>query len=58
MPTSALPTLAANASMTLATDWDTEHSQALAPERTAWMIQALGFTGRANHYAGALGTTN
>ncbi len=54
VPTTALPTLAANASMTLATDWDTEHSQALAPERTAWMIQALGFTGRANHYAGAL----
>lgn len=39
---------------TLATDWDTLHSQALAPERTAWLIQALGFTGRANHYAGAL----
>ncbi len=54
VPTSALPTLAGNTSMTLATDWDTEHSQALAPERTAWMIQALGFTGRANHYAGAL----
>jgi hypothetical protein len=40
--------------MTLATDWDTLNSQALAPERTAWQIQALGFTGRANHYAGAL----
>ena len=40
--------------MTLATDWDTDHSIALAPERTAWMIQALGFAGRANHYVGAL----
>jgi len=54
IPTSALPTLAPDTRMTLATDWDTEHSQALAPERTAWMIQALGFAGRANHYAGAL----
>jgi len=41
-------------STTLATDWDTLHSQALAPERTAWLIQKLGFQGRANHYAGAL----
>ena len=40
--------------MTLATDWDTEHSLALAPERTAWMIDSLGFTGRQNHYVGAL----
>jgi hypothetical protein len=54
VPKSALPTLAPDTRMTLATDWDTEHSQALAPERTAWMIQALGFAGRANHYAGAL----
>ncbi|MBI3667256.1 MAG: hypothetical protein HY236_13700 [Acidobacteria bacterium] len=38
----------------LATDWDTDHSLALAPERVAWNIQMLGFTGRANHYAGAL----
>jgi len=54
VPTSTLPTLAPDTRMTLATDWDTLHSQALAPERTAWMIQALGFAGRANHYAGAL----
>ena len=39
---------------TLATDWDTEHSLALAPERTAWFVQSLGFTGRQNHYVGAL----
>ena len=40
--------------MTLATDWDTEHSLVLAPERTAGMIQSLGFTARQNHYCGAL----
>jgi hypothetical protein len=39
---------------TLATDWDTDHSLAIAPERTAWLIQKLGFHGRANHYAGAM----
>ena len=40
--------------LTLATDWDTLHSIAIAPERTAWLIDTLGFTGRANHYAGAM----
>ena len=54
IPTDALPTIVPDQQTTLATDWDTLHSQALAPERTAWLIQALGFTGRANHYAGAL----
>jgi len=54
IPTGDLPTFLADPQTTLATDWDTLHSQALAPERTAWLIQALGFTGRANHYAGAL----
>jgi hypothetical protein len=49
-----LPTFPTMANYTLATDWDTEHSMALAPERTAWLINKLGFTGRANHYAGAL----
>ena len=39
--------------MTLATDWDTDHSLAIAAERTAWLMQKLGFCGRANHYAGA-----
>ncbi len=39
---------------TLATDWDTDHSLALAPERVAWNLNMLGFTGTANHYAGAL----
>jgi len=54
VPTTNLPTFVANQQTTLATDWDTLNSQALAPDRTAWQIQALGFTGRANHYAGAL----
>jgi hypothetical protein len=54
IPTGALPAFQPDPQTTLATDWDTLHSQALAPERTAWLIQVLGFTGRSNHYAGAL----
>jgi hypothetical protein len=54
IPTDTLPVYAGEARLALATDWDTEHSLALAPERTAWMIQSLGFRGRVNHYAGAL----
>lgn len=42
------------ASETLATDWDTDHSLALPPERVAWNLNMLGFKGRANHYAGAI----
>lgn len=53
-PTYDLPDFPAIGSTTLATDWDTDHSLALAPERTAWLIAKLGFLGRANHYAGAL----
>ena len=52
--TNELPDFATIPATTLATDWDTNHSIALAPERTAWIIQKLGFCGRANHYAGAL----
>jgi len=39
---------------TLATDWDTDHSIAIPPERTAWMMHSMGFHGRVNHYVGAL----
>ena len=39
---------------TLATDWDTDHSLALAPERVAWNLDMLGFRGRANHFVGAI----
>src|ERR1035438_6678473 len=53
-PTGQLPAFDSSPATTLATDWDTLHSIALAPERTAWLINKLGFTGRANHYAGAL----
>ncbi len=55
LPSPNLPDFPLVPITTLATDWDTLHSQALAPERTAWLIQKLGFRGRANHYAGALG---
>ncbi|MFB3829027.1 MAG: hypothetical protein ACE15B_19830 [Bryobacteraceae bacterium] len=54
VPVEDLPSFPADSQSTLATDWDTDHSLALAPERTAWMIQSLGYTGRANHYVGAL----
>lgn len=53
-PCADLPEFPANPTTSLATDWDTEHSLAIAPERTAWLMQKLGFRGRANHYAGAL----
>ena len=54
IPTTSLPVFPVEQRMTLATDWDTLHSVALPPERTAWFIQSLGFTGRQNHYVGAL----
>jgi len=53
-PTTDLPDFGSMTTTTLATDWDTDHSIALAAERTAWLIHKLGFTGRANHYAGAM----
>jgi hypothetical protein len=54
VPTTTLPVYGVDDQATLATDWDTDHSMALAPERTAWLIHTLGFQGRANHYVGAL----
>ncbi len=54
VPTQGLPVFPVEPRLTLATDWDTLHSISLAPERTAWFINSLGFTGRQNHYAGAL----
>lgn len=50
----SLPLVPQEARLTLSTDWDTDHSIALPPERTAWLINRLGFGGRVNHYAGAL----
>jgi hypothetical protein len=54
VPSGVVPEIGADRTLTLATDWDTDHSICLAPERTAWMISALGFHGRQNHYVGAL----
>jgi hypothetical protein len=52
--TQFLPAFPVDDKVTLATDWDTDHSLAVPAERTAWMIHGLGFHGRANHYVGAL----
>ena len=52
--TADLPQMQTEQVLALATDWDTNNSIAIAPERTAWQIQSLGFHGRVNHYAGAL----
>jgi hypothetical protein len=54
IPVETLPEWDADTRLALATDWDTEHSLAIAPERTAWMIDSLGFRGRVNHYVGAM----
>src|ERR1700733_10977757 len=54
IPATTLPTETIELKLAAATDWDTEHSLALAPERTAWMIDSLGFQARVNHYVGAL----
>ncbi|MBI3281326.1 MAG: hypothetical protein HYZ57_15935, partial [Acidobacteria bacterium] len=54
IPADTLPDLPEAPRETLATDWDTDHSIALAPERTAWLISKLGFKGRHNYYTGAL----
>jgi len=53
-PSADLPDFGSQPQLALATDYDTYHSQALPAERTAWMIQKLGFQGRVNHYMGAL----
>jgi len=54
IPNSTLPVENVETKLCFATDWDTEHSLALAPERTAWMINSLGMSARVNHYVGAL----
>jgi hypothetical protein len=48
------PTETSETKLAAATDWDTNASLPLAPERTAWQIYSLGFLARVNHYAGAL----
>jgi len=54
VPSSDVPVFPAMPTTAAATDWDTNHSLALAPERTAWLVDTLGLHGRLNHYAGAL----
>ena len=54
VPSADLPAVESQPVITLATDWDTLHCISLPPERTAWMLKSLNFTGRANHYVGAL----
>lgn len=54
IPASELPEFPAQPKITLATDWDTDHSIALAPERSLWNMYHLGYQGRINHYVGAL----
>ncbi len=54
VPSTSLPSFDDQPVTTAATDWDTDHSLALAPERTAWFVNRLGFKGRANNYVGAL----
>lgn len=53
-PSIDLPDFEPQTQLALATDWDTYHSQSLPAERTAWLINKLGFEGRVNHYTGAL----
>jgi len=53
-PCADLPDFDSQPVLSLATDWDTYHSQSLPAERTAWLIYKLGFHGRVNHYVGAL----
>jgi len=54
IPNTILPSESAETKLCFATDWDTEHSLVLAPERTAWIINSLGMQARVNHYVGAL----
>lgn len=54
IPATTYPTETTEAKLAAATDWDTNNSLAIAPERTAWMIYSLGFLARVNHYVGAL----
>ena len=54
VPSTATPSLPTDPTITLATDWDTDHSISVPAERTAWMIHSLGFGGRVNHYVGAM----
>lgn len=54
VPSEETPEFGQEKHVALATDWDTDHCLAIAPERTARMLWSLGMRGRVNHYVGAL----
>lgn len=53
-PETMLLALPQDSQLSLSTDWDTDHSLSIPPERTAAFIKRLGFAGRVNHYVGAM----
>ncbi len=53
-PETAFPALPGNSQLSLSTDWDTDHSLSIPPERTVALLRRLGFRGRVNHYVGAM----
>lgn len=53
-PETVFPALPGDSQLSLSTDWDTDHSLSIAPERTASLLRRLGFHGRVNHYVGAM----
>ncbi len=53
-PETVFPSLPGNSQLSLSTDWDTDHSLSIPPERTAALLRRLGFHGRVNHYVGAM----
>jgi len=53
VPVANLPVIEPDPKLTLATDWDTDHSLALPPERTAWLIKTLGIYGAGEPLCGS-----
>lgn len=53
-PETVFPALPSHSQLSLSTDWDTDHSLSIAPERTVALLRRLGFRGRVNHYVGAM----
>lgn len=53
-PETVFPALPRHSQLSLSTDWDTDHSLSIPPERTAALLRRLGFCGRVNHYVGAM----
>ncbi len=50
----AFSPLPMDSQLSLSTDWDTDHSLTIPPERTLSQVVRLGFGGRLNHYVGAM----